>query len=304
MASNLPGTDIADVRDYIYVDMPRVQSLLAQIEGGRATEQETGKKRSRGLTLGLSRIAASLGSETDERTVLTVADLYVSMLEEAAEALGLLNDLSEQVQRAKFWKRGAIRRRLEPGMIIRVSAQTRIIFPHMITKSIRGFLDAFDDDDQEMREFMDILDAMHEDALTVSVRPVADDRTNCAFVGMIPKDHEFQSLHNDLAASLFDPDGTDMTCILQISRVPTERDKSMTIIRSEMDDVMRNVDRNSERIDREVIQKLLSKVSAYFQEAGFAEAPKWPAISVVPLAIYRHILPLEVKDGEDLEDVT
>lgn len=303
MTTNLPGTDIADVREYIYVDMPRVQNLLAQLEGGRATEQETGKKRSRGLSLGLSRIAANLGSEDNERTVLTMADLYVSMFEEAAEPLGLLNDLSEHVRRATFWKRGAIRRRLQPGMIIRVTAQTRIILPHMITNSIRGFLEAFDDEDDEMRGFMDILDAMHEDALSVSVRPVNDDRTNCAFVGMIPKNHGFAALHNDLTASLLDPDGSELTCLLQISRVPTEHDKNMSMIRSEMDDVMRHVDRDAEHIDREVIQKLLSKVSAYFQEAGFAEAPKWPAISVVPLAIYRHILPLEIRDGEDLDEV-
>ena len=73
-------------------------------------------------------------SSTSLESVLE--DLHVSMLEQDAEALEYLSDVSEEAKRPEFWKRGKARQKLAPGRLLRVTAPTLIFDPQQI---VTGF---------------------------------------------------------------------------------------------------------------------------------------------------------------------
>jgi hypothetical protein len=97
MAANLPESSLPDVRDYVYVDTMRVRSLLAQTDDGLRDERSSTSSRSRRLRLGSKLTGYEHGRDLSEGETMSLADLHVSMLEESAEALGLLADVSHKI---------------------------------------------------------------------------------------------------------------------------------------------------------------------------------------------------------------
>jgi hypothetical protein len=77
------------------------------------------------------------------------------MLEEDAEALGMLRDVSEEAGDRNFWGRGGARKRLKPGMLVRVTAPTQLIDPHSITQVWRNFTKALSSTDPKMDQALD-----------------------------------------------------------------------------------------------------------------------------------------------------
>ena len=302
MPSNLPESEIPDVREYVYVDEGRVQSLLAQMSDGAPVERETGNSRSRRVRMGLKALEWERGSDQSGSERLTTADLHVSMLEDAATSLGMLADVSEAVMKEKFWKRGKVRGQLAPGMIVRITAPTQLIDPRSISNTMRVFNDAISSDDDEFNEILEIANALYGESLSLSIRPTPSMDNSCAFLGLIPHSHSFTPLQRDLLFSRFGPDLPELTSIVQIARVPTERESTL--------DVKQQIERLAEEIttdggesvNRTVFDDLMVQMGRAMEEYGLQSAPKWPSISVVPLAIYRAVMPSSPLDLDDDDD--
>lgn len=301
MPINLPQSEIPDVREYIYVDTNRVRSLLAQMGDGLPDEKANSNSRSSRLRLGTRQAGLEREKSGSQSETLALADLHVSMLEEAATALGLLIDASERVQKEKFWLRGKVRSQLEPGMLLRVAAPTQLIDPNSLMATLRGFQTAMDadQDDDKFAQFLDMVEALYGSALALSIRPTVEGSGRGAFVGNIPLDHGFEPLFRDLLLSRVGPDAASMTAIVQIARVPTEHDTGLSpeqqlgLLFKRMQTSSRNV------LDRELLDSVIAQLGGLLEQYGFAAAPKWPAISVVPLALYRNVMPPPAWDEED-----
>ena len=292
MAVNLPGSDIPDVREYVYVDTDRVRSLLAQMADGAPDEKAASTNRSSRLRLGMrfGSIESDRGSAEGE--TLSLADLHVSMMEEAATALGLLADISDQIRRSKDWLRGKVRARLQPGMLLRITAPTLLLDPGSLMDTMRAFETAVGEgDDDDFAQMLAMLEALYGPSLAVSIRPTNTDDGRAAFVGAIPADHQFTPMVRELLLSRIGPDPTEMTSVIQIARIPTERETTTTAAQQLAHLAQRLKNLDSDRLDRELLDNLVSQMSGLLEQHGFAAAPKWPAISIMPLAIYRNVLP-------------
>lgn len=302
MPPNLPESETPDVREYVYVDEGRVQNLLAQISGGAPIERETTHSRSRKVKSGLKVLDWERGKDDSGSERLTTADLHVSMLEEDATALGMLVDISDVVAREKFWKRGKVRDRLEPGMIVRVTAPTQLIDPRSISSTMRAFDAAVGSDDPELGEMLEIADALYGECMSLSVRPTPSQDASCAFLGLIPHSHSFAPLQRDLLFSRFGPDLPELTSIVQIARVPTERESSQNL-KEQVDQLAAQItSASADSLKRELFDDLLVQLGRAMEDAGLQSAPRWPAIAVVPLAIYRAVLPsgsIDLNDDDD-----
>lgn len=291
MVNNLPESEVPDVREYIYVDTDRVRSLLAQMSDGLPDEKATTTSRSSRLRLGLRAAGMEKARDTSDSERLSLADLHVSLLEEAGTALGLISDLSDRVSREKFWLRGKVRNQLQPGMLIRVTAPTLLVDPSSIMKTLRGFQTAIGDADPSFAQFLSMIEVLYGTGIALSIRPGENASTRSAFVGIIPVDHGFAPMVHDLLLSRVGPEPTSMTCLVQVARVPTERDDDGTATQR-FADLAGRLDRMSgDTLDRGLLDSVISQMGGVLEEAGFAAAPKWPAISVLPLALYRNILP-------------
>lgn len=139
MPTNLPQSEVPDVREYVYVDTNRVRSLLAQMGDGLPDEKANTNSRSSRLRFGTRQAGLERERGGSQSETLALADLHVSMLEEAALALGLLADASDRVQKEKFWLRGKVRAELQPAMLLRITAPTQLIDPNSLMTTLRGF---------------------------------------------------------------------------------------------------------------------------------------------------------------------
>lgn len=293
MPTNLPDSEIHDLRDYLFVDRQRVGSLLAQFSEGLPSERSESSNRSRRLQLGIERFfSIERSSGRSDSQTLALADLHVSQLEENAEALGMLADLSDQVRNRKNWLRGKVRKLLKPGMLLRVTAATQISDSSSIISSFRSLFNAFQDSPQNdgLLSMVEQIESLYGQSISVSIRAAGGDDFQVGFVGEIPHDHEFGPMRRELLLSQVGPRTSELTTLMQVAAVPTDEDAGMTPSQL-LHDLVPNVDRlaDGEAINRQILDQMMAALGTMLAESGFVAAPKWSAISIIPLAIYRHV---------------
>lgn len=308
MVNNLPGTNIPDIRDYIYIDRQRVGSLLAQLSDGLSDEKTEVRKRSNNIKAGIARIfEIDRGEERSKSVTIALADLHVSQLEEASEALGLLADLSRYIGKRKNWLRSKVRNHIAPGMLIRVTAPTSITDTESILNSVRGISAAFPSSgDNQMMAIADQIESLYGKSINVSIFPTEDDNDReVAFVGEIPHNHSYDPFKRELITPQIGTGEPRLTSILQVSAVPTDHDD-----RRSPQQVIADISRTFEQttqitgFDRSLIDQFLSAFERLLAQTGFVSAPKWPAISVIPLAIYRNVTPVHALEQEVNEEIS
>lgn len=294
MVNSLPESNVPDVRDYLFVDRQRVGSLLAQFADGLPESETQSKSRSKRLSANLAKIfngQSEVGQS--EAQTLALADLHVSQLEEAAQALDMLADISDLMANRKNWLRGKVRSRLQPGMLLRVTAMTQI-------SDIATILELMSQLDQNFgsgseiafNAMLDQIRSLYGESITVSIWPNGDDANDGMFVGELPYDLGFGPTRRELILSQVGPGPAELTTLMQISAVPTERDKNRALGTwiSELDSMATKAVEN-DQLDRRVLDKMIASLGLVLAHSGFVAAPKWPAISVLPLAIYRNVMP-------------
>lgn len=291
MPNNLPESEIVDLREYIYIDESRVQNLLAQLGDGALVDREVSNSRTKRIQANLRLVGAHRDNQASETQRLATADLHVSMFEENATALGMLADVSSHVVKEKAWKQGKLRKKLEPGMLVRVTAPTQLIDPESITGVLREFATFSDDHDQQFDEMLNMAGALYGECLSLSIRPTESEDARCAFLGLIPHSHSFMGLQRDLLFSRMGPETPRLTSILQVARVPTERDTSQPAMQ-QLEQIASRIEKLSDdSLSRELFDDLMVQMGRAVEDVGLRSAPKWPAIAVIPLAIYRHVMP-------------
>lgn len=292
MPNMLPESSELDVRDYLYIDRQRTGSLLAQLIDGLPEERSEARTRSWSVAAGLRRVA-SVGKDIGENSsqTLALADLHVSQLEEAAEALGLLADVSDKMDRRKFWLRGKVRESARPGMLLRVTAPTQLSDIASIAGAFRRLNNVLSDSPSEMEQMLGALEALYGDSITVSVRTAHPDEYEVGFMGEIPHAHEFGPMRRELLLSQVGVEPTELTTIMQISAIPTEREKFSPeqLVAQIKPHVDRLLGDGATAIDRAALDQLTASFGGMLTTTGFVAAPAWPAIGVVPLAIYRTV---------------
>lgn len=296
MSNYLPQTEIPDIRDYLFIDPQRVGSLLSQFSDGRPQEKSESKNRSDRLKTGF-RSAFQLERENGRSISQSLAldDLHVSLLEETATALGMLKDVSKSVQERKSWLRGRVRKKIEPGMLLRVTGSTQITDPSTIIGAFKNFAEVVPDDQTtDATSALEGIESLYGSAVTVSIRTGEIDDYQIGFVGEIPHDHDFIPMRRELLLSQIGPNPVQLTTLMQVAAVPTEPrgNNSLQATMAELESfASRMVGRGSDGIDRRALDEIISRLGEFLATTGIAASPRWPAISVLPLAIYRNVLP-------------
>ena len=288
MTANVPETDLPDLREYLFVDVPRVRMLVSQLRGGAPETTKSVTGRSGRLRASLKLLEGERTSQRSEEDTLALSDLYVSMLEEDADALGMLSDLSGRANKPKFWKRGGLRRSLEPGMLLRVTAATRLMDASGFVRIWRSFEAATGDDDDEFKEMMAMVEALYGENLAVTVMPCGPSEPSSAFLGVIGHGTDYAALDRASLLSRIGPDTPNLTTIMQLARVPTERENTRTT-NTLVADIMRRLKAAGNSIDRNAFDEFLFEMMRMTEDHGLQSAPRWPAVAMTPLAIYRQM---------------
>jgi hypothetical protein len=131
------------LREFLYVDVDRVRSLLAQLEGGvveniRAEGVNTAQAEVQARLFGIGgRGGYAHESRTEESRSLQ--DLTFVAFEEAADDAGLIFDLDSSFQDPERWRSGEVHARLRDGLLIRVTCPVQILDGELFRLRVERF---------------------------------------------------------------------------------------------------------------------------------------------------------------------
>ncbi|MFF4552034.1 hypothetical protein [Streptomyces sp. NPDC001422] len=237
---------------------------------------------------------------TGEHEVRSLADLHVAMLEEVAEYSKMLLDVSEVSQKPKNWHRERIHKALRPSSLIRVTGPTAIIYPASFAASASAF-DEFSEDRSFSVDMSKIVRAMYGDHLTLRVHPCGEEEWECQYSGVIADPGGYLSGEKSVLFSRLGADPQEWTTVATISRIP-RRDTATSESRFERIAMDLQSSFTDDQLDRRVLEKMIQEASREMERMGLSEAPSWPAISVIPLAVYREIQPSYITSELESDD--
>jgi hypothetical protein len=135
------GVDAAErkLREFLYVDVQRVRSLLAQLDEGVAERAAQRYTFTDGSDLGpkLLRSSFAVGEQYEESKSLQ--DLVFCVFEDGAEAEGLLVDFPLALHEYPAWESGHAQGSLQEGQLLRVSAPILVVDPSFFSGRLERF---------------------------------------------------------------------------------------------------------------------------------------------------------------------
>lgn len=319
------------IRDFLYVDLSRVRSLLAQIAQGSpdsVTEQSQGAWNfAASLSAGPIGVSGGRSSGTGSAETRSLTDVHFALLEESAEALGLLTDVTELTQDSADWYGGRVHAELEEGQLVRVSGPVRLVDSSYIESSLERI-------DRMLDGWADVL--MVNSQLAGSSSPPAPtkrtggnsqqragggnradrDRTRAQFkrehLGAAPE--MFAALRQLIGSLLEDgisframPAGEDQpncsftgTLLDRSEYIEPERGAIFSrlglkptrwtivgIVSRFAPTTIEELSIPSDDFTRANLEILTTSLLDRIEGLGLSSAPSWPGISVIPVAVYR-----------------
>ncbi|MFF0391672.1 hypothetical protein ACFYS8_23740 [Kitasatospora sp. NPDC004615] len=225
------------------------------------------------------------------------------MLEENAQTLGLIADISDLANRPKNWLRGRLHRALVPGSLIRVTAPTQIIEFSSFVKSIESVGIAAGDDGEFSGMIAKVVRAMYGEQPVIRSLPCGLDQPEYRFTGIVTDPAGYISKEREALFSRLGADAQAWTMVASVSRIP---DKHAVVgidgIQRAVESLKAQLALSPDKIDRGSFESMVQETGRALESMGISEAPSWPAISVIPLAVYRSVLPVVLDDSLTAED--
>lgn len=342
------------IREFLYVDVQRTRSLLAQLEDGvveqyvrRTALDDAGELGATVFGIGGKGTWGTHESHEESRSLM---DLTAVVFEEAAASQGLVVDI-EPSNQVEEWASGEAHQALREGEILRVTGDLLITDPEYIGARFAA-LDGFMADLIEMQVgiAMDALRVMRDTEVeklqrqmrsansnqrkqferklraleeemeaearkkveaeigaksvdqmrsimkvmqsfiggTISVRMLACgvDHPESGFAGSLLGRDEYLQREREELYSRYGSVLSGWTALMQIAHIPSgaatasARDSAA----SEWGDLAAGGN-----INRAAFEGAAAKLLQMMESIGVAEGPRWPTISVIPLAIYRPV---------------
>jgi len=128
------------LREFLYVDVDRARSMLAQLDHGlvvsvveRSAVNLGGKAEATifGIGGGINSV-----KETATETSRSLQDLTFGIFEEAAIEQGLVTELGDEYADPENWSTGAVHASVLPGQIVRMRAPVQILDPEFFRRRV------------------------------------------------------------------------------------------------------------------------------------------------------------------------
>ncbi|MFE0871881.1 DUF6414 family protein [Streptomyces rochei] len=125
------------IREFLYVDVEKVRSILAQVEG---SVPETSSAAERNVRHGHadSRVTHAYESSDESRIDKSLADSLFPSLEDSLNSEGLVRDITAEVREAEYWTSGSLRAENPPGSLVRLTAPGALFDARYVSASFAG----------------------------------------------------------------------------------------------------------------------------------------------------------------------
>ncbi|MPN01329.1 hypothetical protein SDC9_148538 [bioreactor metagenome] len=137
-----------------------------------------------------------------------------------------------------------------------------------------------------VRQVMGMMESMYGNSVIVRAFPAGVDQETCYFSGAL---EEPDSNHFDRAGALtrYGTSALPWTLVAQVAAATPRDDTTPQRAFSNEAFVV------GERLDRVKLESLFDSLLRFMSDSGMIEAPPYPAVSVIPLAVYRAVSPFE-----------
>lgn len=274
-------------RDYVYVDEPRVRSRLSQLMGGLPTE-ESGQ-RSSAWQLGLNKVLAAQRSGTQQSTeTRSLADLHAAMLEDQARAAGMLPNVTDLAKKPSRWFKKAFRNIFEPGSLFLVDAPTQLLAPDEIV-ALFTRMAAFGAPDGMIEQMEGIVGSLYGGSLAIRVFPCDPTDSMRTFAGLFADQGDYIGKERSLLIPRFGSSSPTLTVLAQVTRVSTQQEEPRAMNQDAMARLQASMMSDQSTINRSGLEGFLKEMVRMLESNGLLESPTWPAVGILPLAIYRTV---------------
>jgi hypothetical protein len=330
------------LREFLYVDIQRTRSLLAQLDEGVAESAAKKYTFDDTMNLGPKLLKTKFATGEEYQESKSLQDLVFCVFEDGAEAEGLLADLPDTFHDPETWTTGEAQASLREGQLLRVSAPIQIVDPSFVSarlarftqfatavvnmniaaplEALRAELDAAVEQapnketrrrlerqrESQLREapqqlraaasaavmggaspetvtgVADFLSAFLGDTIAVRVLAGGPDHPSASFGGVLLSRDEYLQKEREALFSRYGQPLEGWTIVMQIARIPPAVDPHEEL---EFDDLSMVNDRG--QADRTAVETAATRLLSFFESSGLAEGPRWPSITMTPLAIYR-----------------
>ncbi|WP_328735711.1 DUF6414 family protein [Streptomyces bobili] len=125
------------IREFLYVDVEKVRSILAQVEGS-VPETSTAAERSVRHGRADNKMPHNYESSDESRINKSLADSLFPSLEESLNAEDLVRDITDEVKDPEYWTSGSLRSDNPPGSLIRLTAPGALFDARYVAASFAG----------------------------------------------------------------------------------------------------------------------------------------------------------------------
>lgn len=297
----------AVLRDYLYVDIGRVRSLLAQLEGGvpQQVVQRQEATKHRLARLGIGPLAVEGGSDKggQQEETRSLQDLHFALFEESAEALDKLRDLSEELANPVAWQGGPA---VELGQIIRVSGDTTIADGRHTAEqverlaSISSIVAALTESPQRgqagkprqnrslpdpelapgitasmLKKFGSFLQTISPPGVSVTINPCGEDQPELCIKGVLLDQAEYLGSERSVLFSRYGYTASAWTTVGIVTRLGGEQQTATPF------------QLPSGAFNAKALAIMSTTLLQAIDSTGLTDAPIYPGFSITPLAVYR-----------------
>lgn len=306
--------DVREIREFFYVDVDRVRSLLAQIEDGvvEALKTQSTQTLEGGAQASIFGIGArgAYGREVANEEARSLQDLTFVAFEEAANEAGLITELDTTFTDPDVWQSGSVHPRLSAGQLIRIESDVQVLDGGLFRSRVARF--------EKMAEaLVDITDAVPVvtnpkqraqlvakakdavmgipaaqveaiasfveafvgDSVSVRVLPCGRDHMEYAFSGALLGRKEYLQEEREHLFSRYGALTSRWTTVMQVAAVPSAGAQGESVDTSDI--------AADGEINRAMMERIAGELLGMMEQIGLVEGPRWPGVSVTPLGIYR-----------------
>ncbi|MER7662992.1 hypothetical protein [Streptomyces sp. NPDC096193] len=125
------------IREFLYVDVEKVRSILAQVEG---SVPETSSAAERTVRHGHAESRAPYNHEASDESRInkSLADSLFPSLEESLNSEDLVRDITEKAKSPEYWTSGALKAENPAGSLIRLTAPGALFDARYVAASFAG----------------------------------------------------------------------------------------------------------------------------------------------------------------------
>ncbi len=309
---------VEDLREFFYVDVDRVRSLLAQLQGGvvEAIRAQSTNAFEGGGQASVFGIGAHGGytREIASEESRSLQDLTFVAFEQTANEEGLIVELGAEVRDPTAWESGQIHSSLQEGQLVRIDCDIQVLDGGLFGARIKRFelmaealveiTDAVPALSNQKQRAQLLAKAKEEimgfpstwtdaiagfvaafvgDSISLRVLPCGREHLEYAFSGALLGRKEYIQEERENLFSRYGAVTSRWTAVMQVAAIPQSPNENAALA-SPTDSL-----RPSGDISRAAMERIAGDLLAMMESIGIVEGPRWPSISVTPLGLYRTV---------------